>query len=315
MAKAKRAFTLIELLVVVAIIALLIAILLPGLGQAKRLAIRVQCATNLRGWGQALYLYSTENSNWVLRSGGLGAPTQMEGDNWHAAIGPFGGNTERWGDINVQKMARYLPGVSNPDSPNWGPIASSANGPLYVGEPWDFTFSKIWLCPASTNTNHPQGGPFYVRNMWPWAVWYPYCYYGRVSEWSRTNYGSPPINYSGAVPTYPNDILDTQYLSGRVMLSDSTYSFGGATGWHFNHSTSGYGYPEFNDQSNGYDVNGTSSPQSMQGSNIGYGDGRVEWRVEPAATLTASLATGGPTTDKYHTVWWSGVPIWYGGQP
>jgi prepilin-type N-terminal cleavage/methylation domain-containing protein/prepilin-type processing-associated H-X9-DG protein len=55
-----RAFTLVELLVVVAIIAVLVALLMPALGRAKKDAIAVSCLSNQRQVANAVGAYTSE---------------------------------------------------------------------------------------------------------------------------------------------------------------------------------------------------------------------------------------------------------------
>lgn len=86
----RHAFTLIELLVVVAVIAVLVGILLPALGKARRAAQAVECLSNMRSLALAQAAYSAEH-NGALVDYGLShnaADTQTE-LSWVTTLGAY----------------------------------------------------------------------------------------------------------------------------------------------------------------------------------------------------------------------------------
>lgn len=76
-------FTLIELLVVISIIALLIAILLPALGAARRSATNTECLSRMRSMGIAITAFEVENKGFL--------PPAYNGDASGSGSNLFGG--------------------------------------------------------------------------------------------------------------------------------------------------------------------------------------------------------------------------------
>lgn len=100
-------FTLIELLVVVAIIAVLMAILLPSLGRAREQAKNVACASNVRQMATGFQAYSTEWNGYMPTCDYVrnASSSPQYGHMWLTVAAPYMGITKKdpiW--VNVAKI-------------------------------------------------------------------------------------------------------------------------------------------------------------------------------------------------------------------
>ncbi|MFG0253088.1 MAG: type II secretion system protein [Phycisphaerales bacterium JB038] len=126
---ALRAFTLIELLVVIAVIALLIGILLPALGIAKKNGESAQCQAHMRQYVTAHHTYVADYD--VMP--GLGVEDQGLHNGWVTEVGLF--------DSDAAPVEPAMEGLM------------SGFAVKYVGDP------QVFSCPGDPLVRHsPTGG-------------------------------------------------------------------------------------------------------------------------------------------------------------
>lgn len=133
----QRGFTLIELLVVISIIALLIGILLPALGAARKTAQNAVCMSNLRQLGIASVAYGDDHDGYLPDTVTLGyrsfriRPETFVPEYWHPRYVGFGPETLGIGALlgDGGYMAYESDAWVCPSNDMWGVFGNTYNVP------------------------------------------------------------------------------------------------------------------------------------------------------------------------------------------
>lgn len=134
-----RGFTLIELLVVVAIIALLMAILLPSLQRVRRHARATVCLSYLKQWGTTFTLFLEDKEGRLPRNDQDGWATYLSflrGIGISARTDP--NRAARYNPVRTEGIA-CCPVATKPG--HWGSFTSTANGKVYLQGTYGSTFT------------------------------------------------------------------------------------------------------------------------------------------------------------------------------
>lgn len=118
----RSAISMAEILIVFAVIALLLAMLVPGLARAKEQMRRTQCKNNLRHWGIALQMYRDENFDYLPTEGTYLHPTKPY--TWFNVLPP------------------YL------DAPSYKDVERISNQEDLTKQLREFPSLHVWICPG-----------------------------------------------------------------------------------------------------------------------------------------------------------------------
>ncbi|MBL9001670.1 MAG: prepilin-type N-terminal cleavage/methylation domain-containing protein [Phycisphaerae bacterium] len=222
-------FTLIELLVVIAVIAVLIGVLLPALGQARAAGRQVVCAANQRTIYAAIFQYATDSKEYH-----------------HAKRLNYGARFLRistagaYEPSNLRMVRPYIPNFTSDGGPDdvayWGVIYDpyfniSVDPAWYTARmPWTsmdnppFPGWKTWRCPAAKLMD-----PYPTNTQWePDHLYQCYGFNGvddrvdpstrrPVMSWWKRQY----VPAYGRVISTPTKVIDILQPSSLIMFQDA----------------------------------------------------------------------------------------------
>ncbi len=143
----RKGFTLIELLVVVAIIALLIAILLPSLAKAREQAKRSTCASNMKQVYTAMYEYSGDNKGTFPKVSVKSSSGNLQ-TNLQLMVLDTGLPSQGWVNTLKGKEDPVVPDIDNLDNTPPGNVYFGVSHNLWQLVRGDFAEANIFRCPS-----------------------------------------------------------------------------------------------------------------------------------------------------------------------
>jgi prepilin-type N-terminal cleavage/methylation domain-containing protein/prepilin-type processing-associated H-X9-DG protein len=162
--KKRGAFTLVELLVVIAVIALLMAILMPALQRVRKMGKATVCRSNVRQWGLIFRLYADDNDAELPQSIAGGGLTDQEAY-WIVATLSYYKNKE----IRMCPSTKVIRGpVSRSRGGTfaaWGPFSTGGSGDWWADfDTGSYGINEWAACPPPGRSTYWDIHP--TENAW-----------------------------------------------------------------------------------------------------------------------------------------------------